>query len=574
MLSKNTRLKFELDTLPVDGIIDWDNIEVYITYNNDAVQANISIQEFKFVGPALQLIISKINNIFHGIPIKITAYNDQNNLVAFDGHVNLSDGAVWTNDPYGESSVDVKIVKAQSLNSVENRISGVTFTLLNSLGHISQNDIEYLIEEVNQYLQIAITSLGLFSMAKTLADKIKDISDVIKDGTAHSAGGVTGPAAGAIWIAATIIITVAYTIALGIAIINMVKTLLEMFISSVRKHKTCSFLQLFEGISNYLGMTFVTGIPELEFYSYLPSNNEVDEMDISTGFIATKRSLPYGFPNVSDPGYQCVEFIDIAKKMFNARVTVHGNELHFRNINDPFYLANSSYTLPDVHEEVYEYNTSDFIANRLVRFQYDGSDTWTIDEDKDISIQIATDAITTPDDQAKYMGKLEEIVFPLALGNRKSKLRALERILKSFAGVVDKVTSKFGSGTNYKNKIQNRVGMLMVSNNNHRLAKVLYIKNGKIPVNHRDLCSARYLYEKYLYQKSFVSDGFAAQRKVVRGTVPVGFGLENFIQVAENRHTTNGERIEKITWHMFDDSALIDYSYPYVYTTNLKDSEI
>jgi len=113
--------------------------------------------------------------------------------------------------------------------------------------------------------------------------------------------------------------------------------------------------------------------------------------------------------------------------------------------------------------------------------------------------------------------------------------------------------------------------MLKVWETSHSVAKVLYIQNGRLPANHRQLLSAKSIYEKYHAQSSFV---FQGQKKIYSGIV-TKFSLEDFNRLVENSYfrTQDGAlcEVRELEWEIDMNKATIVFEVREVYDRNLKE---
>ena len=120
--------------------------------------------------------------------------------------------------------------------------------------------------------------------------------------------------------------------------------------------------------------------------------------------------------------------------------------------------------------------------------------------------------------------------------------------------------------------------MLKVTQQAHNVPKLLVIDaNGRLPANHRDQLSARYLYENFHSHKSFVANNFVGQKEVhIREKIP--FGLSNFVELIQNSYfyTQQGEeaKVMELDWSFDSDSAEVDYWVRKPYTKNLQETLI
>lgn len=577
---KKGLLKFFIDGKEVNAPIEWEDINILATFENDNVQANISTTEFTIVNEAKQKIVDYVESgvnggvgIFEGLPVIVQVYNKDNTYNSFIGYIDLTDD--YREELYN-GKVFVKIKKKDGLNSISDRLSGTTFQYLYDNNYITDSDyieLEYVVEKNDNALELIVNSITLFLMIKELSEATKSTSEAIVDTAAFFATGLTGGIAAAIKTVGQAVILITYNAIILAAVIELTRNLINALISPVRKHKIVSLYNLFNSLANYLGYTLKTDIDDLDNIYFMASNINVDEFD-NEGFLKKAKSIENAIPNIYDDGYICSNMLSNLIKMFNAKIAIVGETLQFRNEGSDYWIKQSTYKIPDVLEKPRKYNTDELFANRLISFSTDLTDIWTIDNFKGTNYEIITEPIKINNSDANYIKGLESIDIPYALGNRKDKLNGLEKALSALAGTVDSLTGIFGGGTNFKKQITNRVGMLKVSNNNNNIAKLLYVQGSKIPSNHRDLFSAKNIYEKYYYTKSFVLNNYAGQYVRFEG-VRIPFGFSDFLKVIENNYIYGKDgsigQVEKIDYNISSDVAIVDFRIKKVYTNNLKE---
>ena len=91
------------------------------------------------------------------------------------------------------------------------------------------------------------------------------------------------------------------------------------------------------------------------------------------------------------------------------------------------------------------YSKVDFtLLNRLLSYQTDISDDYTIDNFKGTNYQIHTKLKSKNEANQDLIKGLQETNIPFALGSRKDKLNGLENVLKDLFKVVDDVANFWG----------------------------------------------------------------------------------------------------------------------------------
>ena len=576
--SINTRQKYLLDGVEINASEEWRDATIVAEYDNDSIQPSISIDSFTFNLEARTLIKKWISggNIFEGMPLKITLFNNTPSRENFKSILNFTEGY---EDLLEEGKVRVAIEKEDGLISFFDKIGSISFGYLEDIGFINDSDyteLDYVVQKKLQPLEILISAIVIYLLVKEIAESIKSIAESISQIAAYAASGITGTVGAAIYAVASAIIQIIYAAALVAAVINLATDLFRTLIPPKRTHKVFPFKKMLEKVCSYYGFGFVTSVTLYDNLVYLPSNNNLDTPD-RFGFIETPRGTTKGIPTTSDRGYICSELFELAKEMCDGKFAIIGNDIHLRPKDDSFWIKQSTFKLPNVLLEKKEYNSTELNSSIILSFKEDTLDDYTFDNFRGTVVEIKTDIKTPKNEKNSLLKGFEDIPFGVALGTRKDKLSGLEKILEKLGGTVDKLTSILRRGTNFSNKVKTRVGLLKTSNNNHSVAKLVYVNGSSMPSNHRDLFSAPVLWNSYYGDKSFVRNEFKGQKALYKG-VRIPFGLEAYKTLTENSYFegNNGAdaKIEKIEWLMESDTAIIDFWVREVYSKNLKETII
>ena len=579
MLSKNARLRFNLDNKVVDAPIEWGDIKIKADFENGAIEPTIDIESFTFVNNEAQAIRDWISSgkIFEGIPFKIDTYNVNTSSNSFDGYINCSDGI----ELFDDRTIKANIQQAKGLTSVRDRLSGVTMSYLEAIGVFTQADytsVKYIVEKSDNKLEILMNIVVAYILLVQLQQQIQTTGNSIATASGIAAAGFTGSIGSAIFLVASAIINIAFTLFMVAAIINLAIQIFEALLPTPRTHKTLNLRTALTKISSHLGYTFSSPIGLLDDLVYLPSNLETDDINLLTGFINIPRGTKTGIPNERDFGFTGLEFFDLCERMFNAEIKVNGNTLEFRSRNDPYWKQSATYKMPNFLRRVKRFNTDELIFSRLIRFDTDEiADEWTLNNFKGTNYEIITNDTTITNNEAKYLTKHETVSIPVSLGNRKDKLNGLENSLASLGGVIDGVINFFGGNSNLAGAITSRIGVLKVGTNNTTKPKLLFIRGNKLPVNHRELFSAKVLYNLYLNEKSFVLNNFGGQ-KALYSLEGLPFGFENFLNTIENSNFVDSDnkdaKFRSLNWLLSGDTASGEMEQHEVYAPNLKETYI
>jgi hypothetical protein len=538
MLSKNARLRFNLNGQQVDAPIEWQDISIEADFEGGEIQPTIDIDAFTFVNQEAQTIRDWISagRIFEGIPFNIDTYNVNSSNGSFKGYVNASNGI----ELFDDRTLKAKIQVADGISSVRDRLSGLTMSYLESIGVFTDSDytkVKYVVEKADNRFEVLMNSVVLFIMTVQFEQQIRDVADNVgklTDANTPIPGiGPTGPTlsvntGGIIYASIALALQIIYTVIMLAAIIKLSIQVFETFLPTPRTHRTINLRTALTKITNHLGYTFSSRIDMLDDLVYLPSNNQSDDFNFLTGLLNIPRGTRTGLPNESDYGFTALEFFELCERMFNAKIKVLGNTLEFRTESDPFWQQTATYQMPNFLRKVKRYNTDELVFSKLLRFDTDEiADEWTINNFKGTNYEIITNDRTITNNEARYIKNHQTVSFPVCLGNRKSELNPIENSLAFLGGFIDGVINLFGGNSNLAGKITARIGVLKVGTNNTTKPKVLFIRGTKMPSNHRDLFSAKVLYDKYLNEKSFVLNNFGGQ-KALYSLEGLPFGFEDF----------------------------------------------
>jgi len=182
-----------------------------------------------------------------------------------------------------------------------------------------------------------------------------------------------------------------------------------------------------------------------------------------------------------------------------------------------------------------------------------------------------------------------EVRFPIALASRKGQLDDLDKFAKVIFG---ERVGEFITGTvvNIANKLKGAkvgskrpfnflnygVGVMRVADKYWAVPKVMVTTDNGIgvPKNHRDIISARALYEKYHKFRSFAYP-YTGQKKIYKN-ITIPFSLADYVKLQTNSYftTIDGKtgKFERIEWALGKDMAVVDFIIYEPYIKNLVES--
>lgn len=577
-------IKYSLGDELVNAPTEWQGIEIEATFDNDSIQANINTDLFTFTLEEAKKIRDYITaglsggaGIFEGIPFSLTVDNKSNSYLAFNGFIDLTDGFI---DDVESNKVRCKIKKDNGLNSLQTRLSATSFGWLEDQGYITDadyTDIEYIVEKPFNFTEELMSTITLYLMIKELNETIKKTTDLIGEVNAYIATGLTGGLSAGINLLTKTISQTVYSVIMLKGVYELAEAMFNRYLPPKRVSKAMSFRKAIDKMFGYLGYSVETNISDLDTLYYLPSNKNFDEIDNKTGIFKKTKGTLKGIPSTEDFGYRCLDFYELVKKLFNPKIVVTGKVVMIYNEFDDFWIKTSTYKMPSVLTPSFRYNTEELIANRIIYFDTDQKDDWTVKNFTGTNYEVITDAIVVNDKKAKYLSGLDDIAIQLCLSNRKEELLFLEKILLELAQGFDEVVKLFGGTPKYTKRIKSKMGLMKVTSNNWSKPKLVKMRSNRIPVNNRDVCSAKYFYNTYHYGKSFVNLNNYGQ-KILFDEVRIPFTFEDFMKTINNSYFTDQDgnvgKITSLKWNIAGDYAVVSFWKRQAYTKNLKEITI
>tara|TARA_R110000796_G_scaffold78436_2_gene174881 strand:+ start:1232 stop:3004 length:1773 start_codon:yes stop_codon:yes gene_type:complete len=584
-LSINSEARFLLNGVQINAPLEWQDIKIVAEYEENSIQPSLAIEEFSFPLEARDSVNKWISDgltngvgIFEGMPFQLTLFNNQPIQEEFKAFLDFTNGY---KDFPEDGKVDVSVIKDDSLDNFFGQVEGTTYGYLESIGVITSSDyikVPYVVEKKFNMFEILMSSVVLYLMVKELAEAVEKLSNAIADVVGLSLFVGTGSTALGVVVMTILkaILILAYVAILTLAVIELSIKLFETLLPKKRDHLAIPLRTLLKSVCTHFGYNFISPIDFLDEVLFLPSNPNLDEKTFG-GFISVTKGTQSGIPNTFDYGYRCDELFEMAKNLFNAKYSIVNGEVHFRSRNDPYWVQQSTWSLPDVLLDTKQYNTEEIKPERLLTFRVDQSDEWTIDNYLGTAYEIRTTQLTTIRKRAVLLKGFEEVNFNTALGTRKDELNALERFLKEVAGVVDDLTSFFGKSTNFVSQVSGRIGILKQTSNWHTVPKLIFTGGSeRMPTNHRERWNSKILYDLYHSEKSFVLNNFQGQKTYYKG-IRIPFGFEDYKKLTTNSYfyfKGKQAKMIKFEWTIGNDTALVDFWVREPYTYNLAETYI
>jgi hypothetical protein len=255
--------------------------------------------------------------------------------------------------------------------------------------------VEVALEREADTATMAALLVSAMLLLYTIIKEVRDLATDIANAVAHAAGGVTGPAAAAVFQATMLVVRAAFIVALSAALIEV----FDQLIALLPTRKRTKAINLYDAITD---VTQAAGYTAL-----LPT--ELKKMWLIGDYVDT---------------LEATELISLARRLLNAQIYVANGTLRFANQYRSFPLHNVA------HTEFYRMNTDDFAGRTIFGLFRDFSDRFASEIPHNVEIAYAG-----------FMGlERQAIEFsPAKVKTQASKLDGLASFLNRILGAARRI---------------------------------------------------------------------------------------------------------------------------------------
>lgn len=579
--------------LIIDEPRNWTELEITKNFLDKNDDVNINITNLEFAGEEPKNIISRIFNglsggigIFEGDKYTIEIGETGNPEYIFKGYLDYSGGI----EVKGCNEINVPLKKQKGSGWLNDVADGFSFRYLFDKGEITSSDfvkVPYVINYIPDNMQLIMLSISLFMTTKELIEAIRNtaeaVGDVVDASTPVLGVGVgLGAVAVTAWdignfilVALKLVAWIAYTIAIVIAIKNLIEEIINQIMPPKRDHLGMTLYDLFRKGAEHLGLGFSsTLLNTRRDWVIIPSKGHKGGKK-PTGYVGNWTES--GVPN-ADSGFDTFgDLIRVWSKALNANWIIINDTFHFERTdyweNTGNYIIQDYFNNQKELKDNYKLNVDEITANYNIHWAYDTQDQNTLDNQKGRVFQAILEPNTTTNQDLVNLKHLIEVTIPCSLGLRKNKLTKVEEVLKELSKFIDGLTGILGGGTNYAGQIENRKGALLLSSDFITIPKIVVMNGNKLAKNQRDKLSAKRLWEELHYINSFAEINGVHNQYFRYENQKVPFCIEDFVNLLNNNNckTKDGEqaKIESLKWKVWDNTAIINYRVKKKYTNNL-----
>lgn len=519
----------------------------------------------------MAIILDHVQTIglFEGVPYRV----EIDPGVSIEYYVDLTE-----NFTIRQNEVEVKLKKRKGIDNFRERAEGVTFELMEKEGVVFDKiQIPYFIIQDDQLTKGITLLISTYIMTREAIDAGRELFDATKvliKAVTPVGLPIPGPDWGAIIIAAIdFVFKLAYFALILVALTTLLIKLFVLVFPPKRKFLGCKFKELAKKSCEYLGFNFKSTILDNESGLTMLPVPLIKERKSIFEFLPDEfnSSFTRGIPTSSDVVQTIWGFMQSLELMFNAKITIIGNDVYLER-RDFFQNLTTSQILPALNLQTerdgeYIFNTDEIWKRYYIYYTNDFSDLHCIDgEVYDVNaVEYSTEPLNVINADLVSIKGLNEVTIPYALGARKSKLNWVEKIGKGFFEVVDAITGIFGGGTNYSGQIDERKDCLKISSNFFSVTKILWTVNGKQPADYLQIIGANALWQKYHYINQIQLNGW-----IIRQNARVNLTGQDFVNLLNNNFVTiNGLNCEVIEIEYLDENkqSVISYKEPLDYAT-------
>ena len=545
--------------------VNADEIGIRMNWRGDIQEAELNTDTIILSNRAKYLVLQHIDQfgIFEGVPIIIQVGN-----TVLEYYIDLQQNPKISG--FGDSEIEVAIKRRRSVNWFREKINGLSFEVINKTNPINTIEIPYLIVPDNQAEMLIMLAISTFTLTKALIEGISDITDRISDTTEASIPSIsiTGTPVfniGEIITASLkLVASIIYTIALIFALIKLTKQIIELIFPPIRKLKGSTVRELINKGCATLGLTFSsTVLDELNNLTLMPVPLQKTNKSIWKNLISLNtQSYTKGYPTANDTTPTLGRLFDFLIDFTQSQIRIIGTTVYLEEEN--YWIDQSglqiinTLNLQEVRENQWTFNIDEAWKRYYLHWQYDISDSHTMDRMEFLDMEWSTEYVTTSNADLFVVKGLVDINLPFALGNRKDALTWIEKQTLPFAQSADAIINFFGGNSNLVSKIVGRIGVTQISQQYYSTSKMLWATNGKQPANYLSKIGALPIANKY-HAKNKVKENF---QKIQTARIPLS--TANFDMIVNNNYVQdqNGVYLKLLTFDFINDSkeAEIEYS--------------
>jgi len=539
-----------------------DSIGVVSTFEGNPDELSLNVDSLVLPREAYEMIKQHIQTIglFEGVP-----YSVESGGVTLDYYIDLTDPS----NTFRSYECELKIKRRKALDNFNDNAAGTSFELLLKKGvEFPTFNVPYVIIKDNQTELALITGITLYMMTSAFIQSVKDLITTLSQGIQASTPNAGVPPSidtgDIIAYILNIAAQVVFIAAQLLAVIQMATKFFALIFPPVRNLLACTIWDLMRKSCEYLGYQFESSLEaQYPHYAILPVpliRNRKSIFDV----IPEELTAPFnkGVPSSSDTIPTVGNLFDAAEVTFNGRTRVANGVVRFER-RDWWANVTPNNIVPALNIQAdrtdeFSYNTDDVWKRYYIHYNLDPSDIHTLDKIYDYhDAEYSTEPTNVVNADLVTIKGLNDVNIPFAMGARKEGLNWLEKLVKGLFQFIDFLTGVFGGGTNFAAKIENRKGVLMISQNYFTVTKLLYCVNGKQQPDYLDWIAARSLWGRF-----HVINEINLNDYVIKNEARIRMTQSEFVTLLNNNFAEiNGIMCEILRIEWIDEKSYAQITY-------------
>lgn len=527
--------------------------------NRDKIQLELSVTSLVFVKEDLTRIENWISTYseYVGMPLDIV-YSDGTTIKYI---------LDFTQDLVRKTnSIECKLIRYKGWDHFNSLAEGLYFGS-DKINWVSSDfrEMDYIVIPEDQIARFISLIISIFVLAKELAITIeKSIQATIAliEASVPNAGVPPSFNTGAIITAALkLAAIIAYGIAIGIALTNLTKQLIELIFPKLRQFKAITYKNLIQKSVESLGFTLSsTLLNELPDLVVMPVPLQSNDRSIWEQLFNQQTSFyTKGYPTAQDTIPTLLLAIEEFEKITNAETRVKDGVVTIERKS--FYEKAANQTIKRSFNEQTELEQSNSINSseqykRLVAlYQTDSIDMNTFDNTEGTVSEISSEVINSPDPELELIKNYTELRLNFARGTRKDNFTWLESEVRDFAQAIDNFVN-----TSLTSGIDKRKGVLQLSSQYFSVTKLVYAQGSKLSQNQNQFIGTDAIISNHL------PDSLEFNQKNIFLNMPIATTEQEFFQFLDNNFVNleSGVTVEitKASWSEHTHIATVDYKEP------------
>lgn len=546
-------------------------IGIRYTNTNQMDELSVNVDRILLKREDYSIITNHMQQVgpFEGIPYTMVT----NAGISIEYFINLKEEPIFRT-----YEVELKLMKRGGTDHFWSKANGTSFELIAKTVNFPVFDTPYVIIKDHQAEMAVSLFITLFLMTKEAIDSarqlIESISDLIGAVTPNVGAGITMDIGDIITQVIKIIFQIAYLALLISALIKLSQQLFAILFPKIRYLKACKVKELLRvGIESLgMGLSFSsTALDSLPGLTVLPIPlKKQSKRWFSFAQNDLNQSFNKGYPTASDTTPTVGALLEGMRVAINGKVRIIGNTVHLER-RDYWSSTTTNMLMPalalqDTRQDEYRLNTNESWKRFYIRYISDITDLHTFDNFEGVDAEYSAEPVNVVNSDLISLTGVRDVQIPFALGARKDQLNWLEKQAKELFRAIDNLITSFGGNSSLTSKIDNRIGVTMISQQYFNTTKLLYTVGGKQPADYLSKIRASSMFNQFHTIERIEVNGHKLRASQIR------INDQDFVSLLQNNFASMDGIVSEIDeFDYIEDDHVIEASYrePFNYAAGL-----